>query len=167
MRTRRKIAVGGHEAVGVEGHGKFVFIAPSLAEVANIAGLVAGIDVAAPVGECETSAPTRRKRAEACFLDGRYFGIARVAQNVDMKAVADSSRAEAAHHRFEIADHPLRRFIADAHQNRGRCRYRLVAADAGCYRDHRCDRIGGKAHDEEADRGVPESGHHPRQRHRE
>ena len=57
-----------HEAVGVERHREFVFAAPSLAEVADVAGLVAGIDVAPPVGDRDAVAPARGQRCEARLL---------------------------------------------------------------------------------------------------
>ncbi len=42
-RTSRSTSVGGHHAVGVEHHREVVVLAPALAEVADVAGLEAGV----------------------------------------------------------------------------------------------------------------------------
>ena len=60
--------VGGHETVGVERHREIVFAAPALAEITDVAGLVAGVDRAAPVGDRDPVAPARGQRREARLL---------------------------------------------------------------------------------------------------
>ena len=94
---------------------------------------------------CAASAAKRASSSAA------IVGIAGVAQHIDMEAVADAARRRALHHRLEIADHPVRRLVADAHQDRGRGGDRLVAADARRGRHHGRDRIARKAHDQKAD----------------
>ena len=51
--------VGRHEAVGVERHREIVVATPALAEVTDVAGLVAGVDRAAPVGDPDPIAPAQ------------------------------------------------------------------------------------------------------------
>ena len=157
--------VGGHEAVGVEHHGKFVICPPALAEVADVAGLVAGIDVAPPVGDRHAAAPGCRQRREACFFLGGDLRVVGVAQRIDVKTVVDARGGKPGQHRLEIAHHALRRLVANAKQDGGRCRDRFIADDAGRDRHHGYGWIG-KAQDEEADHRVPEADHHPGQRHR-
>ena len=50
--------VGGHEAVGVEHHGELMLCPPALAEVADVAGLVAGIDIAPPIRDRDPILPS-------------------------------------------------------------------------------------------------------------
>ena len=141
--------------------------AETLAEVADVAGLVAAVLGAAAVGHGEAAAPLLRELGEARILGGGGGGVAGVAQHVEMEAVADAGGGEALQHRGEVADHPRRRLVADAGHEGDGGGDRLVAADAGGRgRDHR-SRIAGKAHDHEADRRVPEADHRPRQGHQE
>ena len=118
MRTRRRIAAGGHEAVGVERHREFVPAAPALAEVADVAGLEAGVGVAAPVGDRDAPAPRVGERREACvFSAAAISAIAGVAQHIEMEAIAPRLRRRSRQHRLEIADDAVRRFVADAQQD--------------------------------------------------
>ena len=76
MRTSRRIAAAGHEAVGVERDREFVLVAPALAEVADVAGLEAGVDLAPPVGDRDAAAPSLGQRAEAAAPPApRYRGL--------------------------------------------------------------------------------------------
>jgi hypothetical protein len=84
-----------------------------------------------------------------------------------MEAVADAGGGKAFEHRGEIADHARRRFVANADHQCDRSRDRLVAADAGGRRRDDRGGIAGKAHDDEADRRIPEADHRPRQRDQE
>ncbi len=84
-----------------------------------------------------------------------------------MEAVADAARGEALQHRLEHAHGPLRRLVADAQQDRGRCGDRLICADATGDRQDRRHGIACKAHDQKANGRVPEADHVPGQRHRE
>ena len=156
-----------HETVGVERHREFMLAAPALAEFTDVAGLVGGVDRTAPVGDRDPVAPARGKRCETRLLAARDVGVAGVAEDIEMETLAAAGGIEARQHRLEIADHPLRQLVADAQQDRGRSRHRLVAADARRHRHDRRNRIGGKTHDQKADHGVPESRHHPGQCHRE
>ena len=49
--------VGGHQAVGVEHQREVVMLAPALAEIADVAGLEAGVVLAAAVGDRDAAAP--------------------------------------------------------------------------------------------------------------
>ena len=68
MRTRRRIGVRGHEAVGIERDGEFVAAAPVLAEIADVAGLVARVDRTAPVGDRDAVAPAPGQVGEMRLL---------------------------------------------------------------------------------------------------
>ena len=63
----------------------------------------------------------------------------------------------------EIADHLIRAFVADAHEDGGRCGERLVAVDILCERVHAGDGIAAKPHHQKADRGIPEADDRPGQ----
>jgi len=64
-------------------------------------------------------------------------------------------RREARQHRLEIANHPFRQLVADAH--------RIAATPSPARRRdarpprHDAQSIGGKTHDQKPDHGVPES----------
>ena len=152
---------GRHEAVGVERDGEFVLAAPALAEVPEIAGLEAGVDGAAAVGDRHAAAPLRGERGEAAILQRRDVVLAGVAQDVEVERARGSGGVDLAHHGVEIADHPVRRLVADEDRDRGRGGDRLVAAQARDRRQHGRDRIAGEPHDEEADGRVPEPDHRP------
>ena len=156
--------LGGHEAVGVERDGKFVQMPPALAEIADVAGLETGVDLAPPVGEGDQPIPRGAECGDLRRFVRRDLRVAGVAQHIEMEPIAHARRDEAAHQRLQVADHPLGHFVADADDDRGRDRDRLVPADAGGRRKHHGGRIARKAHDEEADAGVPEPDHRPRQR---
>ena len=84
-----------------------------------------------------------------------------------MKQVRDARLHQAVQQRLEIAGHLVRALIADAHQDRRRRDYRLVATDARCERVHGRRRIAAQAHDQKPDGGVPESEDRPGQCHGE
>ena len=66
---------------------------------------------------------------EPLFLHSGDVRVAGVAQHVQMETVTEPGLLEAGQHRLEVANHPLRQFVADAEQNRCRCRDRLIAAN--------------------------------------
>ena len=139
-----------HEAVGVERHAQLMVAAEPQAEVADIAGLEAGIDIAAAVGHRDPAVPRRRELAESFFFGDRDFGIVGIAERIEMKLRAH--RLEAVEHGAKIADHPCRVLVTDAHHQRDRGRDRFVAANAGRRRQHRRERVGGKAKHQENNR---------------
>ena len=140
-------------------------IAKAQTEVADIAGLVAGVLAAPPVSDGDAGAPRGGQLGEPRLLDLAEDRIRGVAQHIDMKSVRHSGRGELCEHRLEITDDVLRRLIADADQHCGRKRDRRVGSDPRDGRKHGRDRIAGAAHDEKADHRVPEADHDPRQRH--
>ena len=154
-----------HEAVGVERDREFVLRAPALAEVADISGLEAGILFATAIGHRNFSAPCVGERSELPILGGRDYRVAGIAQHIDMKAIRVTRGRDACEHRFEIADHAIRQFVADAKKKRGRGGDRLVAPDFRGRRIDRGERIARKAHDAKADHRVPETDHGPGQGH--
>src|SRR5215218_8553387 len=88
--------LGGHETVGIKRDGKLVPAPPALAEIADVAGLEAGVDRTAPIGEGNLPSPGAGKRIELgsfCRRDGRIAGVA---QNIDMEAFAHARGVEAA-----------------------------------------------------------------------
>ncbi len=159
--------VGSHETVGVERYREIMFAAPALAELTDVAGLVASVDRTAPIGDRDPVSPARGERGEARLLVACDLRVAGVAEHVEIETLAAAGDVEARQHRLEIANHPFRRLVADAQQDRGRHRHRLVAPDARRRRHYRRNRIGGKTHDQKPDHGVPESRYHPGQRDRE
>ncbi len=166
MRTSRSTAVGGHHAVGVEQHREVVVLAPALAEIADIAGLEAGVVVAPPVGERDAPAPACRQRGKARVLGGgesprRWCRSAHRHGSGSPTPRAASPASSGS----SMAGDALGRLVADAQQDRGRRGDRLVAAHAAGRRHDRRHRIARKAHDQEADGRVPEPDHVPGQRH--
>ena len=132
MRTRRSTASAGHEAVGVEHDREFVVAAPALAEVADVAGLEAGVLVAPAIGDGNASAPTSRASAANARFLGR--GDARVARCRSARRRWKRSPTPVATSPSSIGSR-LRTtrsggFVADADQDRGRGGDRLVAAHA-------------------------------------
>src|SRR5580704_6420722 len=101
-------------------------MAESLAEIADVAGLVTGIGGPAPIGEPDAAAPPGFERRERIFLGSRYLRNVGVAQYVEMETVGEAGGDQSLDHRSEIADHAIGRLVADAHQDRGRARDRLV-----------------------------------------
>lgn len=83
-----------------------------------------------------------------------------------MEALFVSRGAESIEHRLEIADGAHRQFVAHAKQDRRRRRHGIIVADKPDSRQHGGDRIGGTAHDDEANQGIAEAGNHPGQRER-
>jgi hypothetical protein len=154
---------GRHKAVRVERDRKLVAVAPPLAEVAHVAGLEARIVGAPPIGQPQAAVPSLGEQPEARVLLLGDRRVAGVAEHIDVEAVTDAGSREVGHHRLEVADHPLGALVANAQQDGGRGRYRLVAADARCRRQHRGDRVARKTHDREPDGRVPEADHRPRQ----
>ena len=128
-----------------------------------------GIDRAAAIGDRDrASRQLAANAAKPASSRGDDRGIAGVAQDIEMKQRRDAGRDEAVQQRRQIANHLVGALVADAHQDRGRGRHRLVAANArGDRRIHRGDRIARAAHDQKSDRRVPEADHRPRQGHRE
>ena len=133
--------IGSHETVGVERHREIVLAAPTLAEITDVTGLEACIDRAAPVGDPYPVAPSRGQRRETSLLLACNVSITCVAQHIEMETAAATGSVQTRQHWFEIADHPLRRFVADAQQDRGRRRHRLVATDTRRHRHNRRNRV--------------------------
>ena len=159
--------LGGHEAVGVEDDREFVADAPSIAEVADIAGFVSRIQRPPPVGHGNRPPPSCGEGAEPGFLGGDDVGIVGVAENIDVKQSSGPCGGQAVQQGLEIPGHRVRALVADAREDGGRRGQRLIPPDARGHRIHRGDRIATTAHDQKADACVPESDDRPRQRHGE
>ena len=147
--------VSRHEAVSVKRDREFVVAAPSVAEIANVAGLVAGVYRTSTVGHRNTAFPPRGELADTRFFLDSNRGIACVAQHVEVKAVAGTGRVEPGKHWLQVADNPFGRFIPNAHNNGGRRGNRLVATNQCGLGHDRCNRIGREAHDQKSDDGIP------------
>ena len=117
-----------HETVGVEHQREIVIAAPARAELADVAGLVAGVDLTPAVDQRQLVAPLRGERRKRALLRRRNGRVVRVAQHIDAKAAGVAGRGEAGHHRLQVAHQPFRVFVADAEQDRGRCGDRRVVA---------------------------------------
>ena len=84
-----------------------------------------------------------------------------------MEPFGDPAHHQLLDERCETADAPLRRLIANANQDGGRSRDRLLAVDqARSRRDARHD-ITREPHDEKSDNRVPKPDHVPGERDRE
>ena len=167
MRTRRSTASAVIRLSASSITREVVLLAPAIAEVADVAGLEAGVDFTAPVGERDAAAPGIGELGEVPALDRGMREVAGVAQHIEVELLRDAARDKPIDHRRDVADDALRRLVADADQDGGRRHDRLVARDAPGRRRHRRHRIAREAHDDEADGRVPEADHRPRQRHRE
>ena len=87
--------IGGHQAVGVQRQGEVMLLAPAVAEVADVAGLEAGIHFAAAIGERNAAAPGVRQLREMPALDGGMRKVAGVAQHIDVELLRDAARSSA------------------------------------------------------------------------
>ncbi len=152
-------ACGGHKAVGIERHHQVVPVAPALEEIADVAGLEAGVGLAPPVGD--------RKAALPLFLCRRNIGPAGVAQHIDVEAVRHARCIETRYHGREIAHHPLGPLVAHARHDRRRRHDRGQRLRPRRLRHHHGARIAGEPHNAEADGGVPEADGQPRRGHAE
>ncbi len=117
------------DAVGIERDREFVVVTPALAEVADVAGLEPGIDLAQPVRDADAAIPILGHRPEQRRLGGGDLWIGRVAQDVEVEAAALAARGKVFEQRREIARDACGRLIADADGDGGRGRDRLVPAD--------------------------------------
>ena len=80
-----------------------------------------------------------------------------------MKALTVAGSVDPLEHRLQVTDDTERQLIANAKQDCRRRRHGLVIPDQpgrGQYRSHR---VGGNAHDDEADHGIREPRDHPGQ----
>src|SRR3569833_590588 len=111
--------IGGHEAVGVERHREIMLAAPAVAKLPNIAGLVACVNDASSVRDRHPIGPPRAQGSETSLLAAYDARIAAVAKNIQRKSFHVATKVKASQHRLQIPNHPLRRFVADAQQNRG------------------------------------------------
>ena len=119
----------------------------------NVAGLEAGVDGAAAIGHRDAAAPLRRRarRSRASSTRGD-LGIAGVAQDVEVEAIADAGRIESRHHRRRDCGSP-----APAARCGRKIRIAVEAVIGSSPRmraDRRDDAATGsrrKAHDQEAD----------------
>src|SRR5262249_15178724 len=106
----------GHQAVGVEHERKLVLLAPTLAEIRYVAGLVAGILLTPPIRQRNPAAPCGRERCKAALLCCNDVAVAAVAQHVKMKFVARIRCRKTGNHRLEQMDNMLGRLVADAQE---------------------------------------------------
>ena len=155
----------GHDAVGVEHDRKIVVLAPAPAELGDIARLEPGIAGAAAVGEADAAAPGLREMGETDVFGCGDGSIVCIAEDIEMEALAHAARGKALHHGIQQPGDAVGRLVANTKQDRGRSDDRLIPAHAAHNRCHRGDRIGGKAHDREPDRRIPEADHVPGQSH--
>ena len=129
-------------------------VSPALAEFADIAGLEAGIHGTPPVADGDPIAPACDQFGKERFLPDRKIGIAGIAEEVEVEALTVTGSVDSLEHRLQVTDDTERQLIANAKQDRRRRRHGFVIPDQpgrGQYRRHR---IGGKAHDDEADHGI-------------
>ena len=71
-----------------------------------------------------------------------------------MEALTVAGSVDSLEHRLEVTDDTERQLIANAKQDRGRRRHGLVIPDQPGRGQNCRHRIGGKAHDDEADHGI-------------
>ena len=126
-----------HEAVGIERDRELVAASPALAEFADIAGLEAGIHGTAPVADRDPIAPACDQFGKERLLPDRKIGIAGIAEEVEMEALAVAGSVDTLEHRLEVADDTERQLVANAKQDRRRRRHGLVIPDQPGRRQHR------------------------------
>ena len=152
---------GSHEAVGVERHHQVVTVAPALKEIADVAGLEAGVGLAPAVGDGEAARPFRRRSPNA-LLCRRNIRPAGVAQHIDVEAPpcpALESSIMVARLRTTRWGASLRTHVRIAVEAS-----RWTAPPSGRLRDQDLARIAREAHDDEPDGGVPKTDGQPRRR---
>jgi hypothetical protein len=156
--------LGAHEAVGVEHHHMVEFAAPLLAELADVAGLVAGVDHAPAIGDRETAVENPREFRREDFLRGTDLRLEAVAQDEAVQLVGRAAGGQTAQHGDEIASQPRRILVAHADQDGGARGDRIVAEAES--RDGRCDdlRLPAEQHEGETDQRVPKADDRPGQR---
>src|SRR6185436_17081399 len=108
-----------HKAVGVERDREVVAIAPALQEVPEVSSLEAGVDLAAAIGDGEPALPIGAECCELLVFKRRDFGLARIAQHIEMEFAGDTRGIDLPHHGVEVADYASRRLVAHEHGDGG------------------------------------------------
>jgi hypothetical protein len=80
-----------------------------------------------------------------------------------VEALCPSARGKGGQQGLQVADRPLGRLVAHAHQDRGRGHDRLIAFEPRQHWRHGSGRVARKAHDQEPDDRVPQADHLPGQ----
>ena len=80
-----------------------------------------------------------------------------------MEALTVTGSVDSLEHWLQVTDDTERQLVADAKQDRSRRRHGFVVPDQPSRGQYRSHRIGGEAHDDEADHGIAEPRDHPGQ----
>ena len=156
-----------HQAVGVERQHQLVAAAPPLTEVADVAGLVAGVDGAAAIDDTARLADLGGPRLGGCVLGGGDRWIIGVAQDEIVELAAFAGRVDARLDRAQAQEGAGRILVAQRHQDRGLDRQRRRPIAGRRERGDRAHRVSGDVQEPEADHRVPEAEHRPRAADRE
>src|SRR5262245_27446065 len=76
--NERQDGLSSHKTIGIQRDGKFVFVAPLLAEIANVTRLVAGVDNTPAIGHRDTAVPDVGQLREALLLHCSDLRVTRV-----------------------------------------------------------------------------------------
>ena len=163
MRTSRRIAAAVMKLSVSSVTGEFVPVAPALAEVPEVAGLEAGVDAAAAVGDRDAAAPFARPARQSPVPPARdvtrgWCRSGRRGGSGRRRRRPVNSRIMASRLRITRSGGSLRTKMVIAVEA-------VIGSSPRTRRRDRhdgCDRIAGKPHDEKADDGVPEPDHRPR-----
>lgn len=165
MREAHHALNGGaiHERICVQRQHELEGLAPTRTEVAQVAGFVSGVSLAATVGEAnrifaDAVSPLR----EPCDLARRHGQIISVAEHKPRKACAFARRVKAFLDGAQPGEGAGRILVAQRHQNG--CvetdgRFTRRCADK---RRHNLHRIARQAQQRQSDSGVPHAEHAPR-----
>jgi hypothetical protein len=88
---------------------------PTIAEVADVAGLKPGVFAASPIGDRDSVSPLGDKTIEASGLGADDFRRTAVAEDVDVKQVSGARLFEPGNQRLQTTNHLFRALVTDAH----------------------------------------------------
>ena len=161
MRTMRTISGAGHQAVGVERQHQGVVLAPALAEVVHVAGLEAGVLLAAAVDDAVAIRIGGLPGLDGLLLGGGDGGIVGVAQHEIAELRALARGIDAGLDGLQAQDGPAGVLVAHGHEDGGLDAdgRRLVAGRRiGRHLGHH---ILAEVQQPQADQRVPEAEHRP------
>ena len=108
-----------HHAVGIEHQQVLVMPAPTPAELGEIAGLARSVLVAAPIEEATVGAEPAAAQIPGLLFGNPGIGIGAVAQDEEIKGVDFAACFDLAIDTFQGAEHALRGFVVDGHDDGG------------------------------------------------
>ncbi len=154
--------VAGHQAVGVERQHQRVVAAPARAEVAHVAGLVAGVVGAAPVGDAVAVGIGRLPGLHGLFLGSRGLGVVGIAQHEVAERRTLARRIHARLDGAEARDGAFRILVAQRHEDRSLEAQRHLLVAGGRIGRHLGHGALAEVQQPQPDQRIPEAQHRPR-----